>query len=251
MNAGKIKAVLFIIVFLLVVALVCAWVTGGEAPGKVTESSNDPIVIPIVPTDPNNPRPTTAPAVPTPGVTASPSAPSTGATPAPGNVEIPTPTATPEPAPTQVPHNTPDPNATAAPQVTTAPSSGNPIATGSFASKTGTGLDMRADWSVVITGANTATVTVNVYSVSYSLYLNENDYGLKISLGNQYTSAATPSLSYDGSSQKATLIGTKSFSVDTSKGAVSLPLAVEWHYMGSYGGVEIDVIECGGKIAFG
>lgn len=249
MNAGKIKAVLFIIVFLLVVALVCAWVTGGEAPSKETDTNNDPIVIPIAPPDPNKVQPTTAPAAPTPNV------PESQQTPGTGDISVPNPTAAPQttaaPQATEAPANTPAPTGTAAPQPTTAPASGSPIATGSFSSQTGTGLNMRADWSVVVTGANSATVTVDVYAISYSLYLTENDSGLKISLGNQYTSAATTGLSYENNAQKTTLLGTKSFTVDTSKGTVSLPLAVEWHYMGSYGGVEIDVIECGGTVAFG
>ena len=255
MNAGKIKAVLFIIVFLLVVALACAWVTGGDTPTKENTSNNEPIVVPIATADPNKPQPTSAPATPTPQTP-------TPQTPAPqqnngngGNGEVnvanPTPTPTAAPSATPAPGNTPDPAATAAPQVTTAPTSGNPIANGSFTSKTGTGLEMRAEWSAVATGTNTATVTVNVYAISYSLYLTENDSGLKISLGNQYTSAATAGLSYSNNAQKTTLLGTKSFTIDTSKGKVDLPLAIEWHYMGSYGGVAIDVIECGGNVKFG
>lgn len=252
MNAGKIKAVLFIIVFLLVVALVCAWVTGGDTPTKENTSSNEPIVVPIASPDPNKPQPTSAPATPTPQ-TPAPQTPAPQQNNGNGEVQVPNPTPTPTvaPAATQAPANTPDPSATAAPQVTTAPTSGNPIADGSFTSRTGTGLDMRADWSAVATGNNTATVTVNVYAISYSLYLAENENGLKISLGNQYTTAATTGLEYGSNNQKTTLLGTKSFSIDTSKGKVNLPLAIEWHYMGSYGGVAIDVIECGGNVAFG
>lgn len=253
MNAGKIKAVLFIIVFLLIVALVCAWVTGGDAPTKVNTSSDDPIVVPIATADPNKPQPTSAPATPTPQTPAPQQNNGTQQNNGNGEVQVanPTPTPTAAPAATPAPANTPDPAATAAPQVTTAPTSGNSIASGSFTSKTGTGLDMRAEWSAVATGNNTATVTVNVYAVSYSLYLAENEYGLKLSLGNQYTTAPTTGLEYSGNSQKTTLLGTKSFSIDVSKGKVTLPLAIEWHYMGSYGGVAIDVIECGGNVVIG
>ena len=44
MNKGRIKAVLFIIVFLLIVAVVCSWLTGTD---KKTEPENEPTPPPV------------------------------------------------------------------------------------------------------------------------------------------------------------------------------------------------------------
>ena len=94
MNKGRIKAVLLIVVFLLVVAVICSWLTGtdkkDEQPADITnppEESSNVIVI-----DPNGSQSTAPVTTPAPPASSAP---------------VPTPTPVPTPAPTPTPTPTP------------------------------------------------------------------------------------------------------------------------------------------------
>lgn len=56
-------------------------------------------------------------------------------------------------------------------------------------------------------------------------------------------------MDYDGAEAINTVLAEKTFTVDLAQGeSDSLTLAVEWHFGGTYGDVELPVIECGGSI---
>ena len=212
-NKGRIKAVVLIIVFLLVVAVICSWLTGtdkkDEQPGENTappEESSSVIVI-----DPNGSQ-STAP------------------------VNTPAPTATPAPAPTPTP--------------TPTPQYGDKLGSGTFKSETGVPINLRADWSVKTTSASQVEVTIKVSVDSYAIHLQAVPYAVKLSVNGEYVTMDAPAVDYDGSAATNTVFGSKTFTVNLSEGSsANIPVAIEWHFGGTYGGEEIDVIECGGTIS--
>ena len=225
MNKGRIKAVVLIIVFLLVVAVICSWLTGtdkkDEQPAENTnppEESSNVIVI-----DPNGSQ-STAPAT----------------TPAP--TPVPTPTPTPAPTPTPTPAPTPTPTPT--------PTYGDNLGSGTFKSETGVPINLKADWSVKTISASQVEVTIKVSVDSYAIHLQAVPYAVKLSVNGEYVTMDAPAVDYDGSAATNTVFGTKTFTVNLSEGSsANIPVAIEWHFGGTYGGQEIDVIECGGTIS--
>ena len=217
MNKGRIKAVVLIIVFLLVVAVICSWLTGtdkkDEQPGENTappEESSSVIVI-----DPNGSQSTAPVTTPTPA---------------------PTPTPTPTPAPTPTP--------------TPTPQYGDNLGSGTFKSETGVPINLRADWSVKTTSASQVEVTIKVSVDSYAIHLQAVPYAVKLSVNGEYVTMDAPAVDYDGSAATNTVFGSKTFTVNLSEGSsANIPVAIEWHFGGTYGGEEIDVIECGGTIS--
>ena len=148
------------------------------------------------------------------------------------------------------------------PGATTAPSddsgssrSGIPVGTnigsGSFRSDTGTGLNIRADWAAVISGQATVDITVTVYAECYSLYTTATPGALNIALDGQYVSLASPAIERDGTAGAGSVeINSRTFTVSLVSGEHrEIPLDVTWLYRGSYSGVSLDTIECGGNIA--
>lgn len=227
MNKGRIKAVVLIIVFLLVVAVICSWLTNtdkkDEQPAENTnppEESSNVIVI-----DPNSNQ-STAPVN----------------TPAPTPTPVPTPTPTPAPTPTPTPAPTPTPTPT--------PQYGDNLGSGTFKSDTGVPINLKADWSVKTISASQVEVTVKVSVDSYAIHLQAVPYAVKLSVNGEYVTMDAPAVDYDGSAATNTVFGTKTFTVSLSEGSsANIPVAIEWHFGGTYGGQEIDVIECGGTIS--
>ena len=224
-NKGRIKAVLLIIVFLLVVALICSWLTNTdkteEQPAENTnppEESSNVIVI-----DPNG----TQSAAPV-------------NTPAPATTPAPTPTPTPAPTPTPVPTPTPTPT----------PQYGDSLGSGSFKSDTGLPINLRADWSVKTVSASQVEVTIKVSVDSYAIHLQAVPYAVKLNVNGEYVSMDAPAVDYDGSAATNTVFGSKTFTVNLSEGSsANIPVAIEWHFGGTYGGEQLDVLECGGTIS--
>lgn len=225
MNKGRIKAVVLIIVFLLVVAVICSWLTNtdkkDEKPADNTnppEESSNVIVI-----DPNGSQ-STAP-VNTPAPT-----------------PVPTPTPTPAPTPTPTPAPTPTPTPT--------PQYGDNLGSGTFKSDTGVPINLKADWGVKTISASQVEVTIKVSVDSYAIHLQAVPYAVKLSVNGEYVTMDAPAVDYDGSAATNTVFGTKTFTVNLSEGSsANIPVAIEWHFGGTYGGQEIDVIECGGTIS--
>ena len=227
MNKGRIKAVVLIIVFLLVVAVICSWLTNtdkkDEQPADNTnppEESSNVIVI-----DPNSTQ-STAPVN----------------TPAPTPTPVPTPTPTPAPTPTPTPAPTPTPTPT--------PTYGDNLGSGTFKSETGVPINLKADWSVKTISASQVEVTIKVSVDSYAIHLQAVPYAVKMSVNGEYVTMDAPAVDYDGSAATNTVFGSKTFKVSLSEGSsTNIPVAIEWHFGGTYGGQEIDVIECGGTIS--
>ncbi len=162
----------------------------------------------------------------------------------------PTPVATPTPAPTPVPTPVPTPLPTTAP--TTVPVN-TTLASGSFSSQTGSWLNITADWSVTTLDAERVQVTVSVSAVSYALHYTSFPRSLNVSLDGQYVTLDPASITYDGKEQAVSPLGTTNFTVELpANSSKAMTLQVEWQFNGEMGGpngrMMLPTIECGGII---
>lgn len=222
---NKLVIVLFIVVFVLLLAVIWSLLTDGQDVTNIddirlnaTETSS-PVVNPI--------------STPTPDVSAEP-------TPAPTLLPLPTVEPTPTPEPTPIP--TPEPTPVQIPV-------GTQLGAGSFESVSPvSGLNIVADWTAETVDDNTVSVKVTVSAKSYSLHL-EPARSLNIALGEQYITLDVPALTYDGSALALNELAGTTFNITLPVGASnSYTLAVEWHFGGAYMNTPIDVLECGGTI---
>lgn len=219
---NKITAILFIVVFLLIVAVVFTFFSSfdkkpAETPGLPSEEPGDAII--DYSPESSQPVETVAPSQP---------------------AETPDPTPTPTPTPSPTPSAEPS-----------APASyGDELASGSFKSDTGAKLDIHADWTAKTASSSQVEVTVKVMLDSYSLHLQAVPNSVNVNLAGQYVSLDAPAVEYDGAPALTTELASKTFTVDLAEGQSSdLSLAVEWHFGGSYGNMDLPVIECGGTIS--
>lgn len=233
MSKGRIKAVLFIIVFLLVIAVAVNLLMDMQSERKADAApTNDPYantVTPSVETQPALETPQPTPAI----------APSTA------------PTATPVPTtqvPTQAPTPTPVPTATPEPVQPVIPQ-GEVIGSGSFTSDTGTPLNLRADWTATVLDAERVEVTVNVYLVSYQIEVRELYNAVNVSVGDQYASENSPAIKWENNTKLETLLASTVHTLSLPSGSsASFPLAAQYQFGGTYSKVDLPVIECGGTI---
>lgn len=234
MSKGRIKAVLFIIVFLLVIAVAVNLLMDMQSERKADATpTNDPYANTVTPSVETQPS-VIETAQPTPAI-----APSTvpTATPVPA-----TPVPTQTPAPTPVPTATPEPVQPVIPQ-------GEVIGSGSFTSDTGTPLNLRADWTATVLDAERVEVTVNVYLVSYQIEVRELYNAVNVSVGDQYASADSPAIKWENNTKLETLLASTVHTLSLPSGSsASFPLAAQYQFGGTYSKVDLPVIECGGTI---
>ena len=240
---GKITAVLFILVFLLVVAVVFTFLTSLDR--RREAEASQPVNNEVVVTE-NTPAPTEAPfEAPQQSVQVTPAA-AAPAVPA----ATPAPTPAQESAPAAAVIETPIPAATPAASVGTTPA-GTLLGSGTFTSRTGAHIDIHADWEARVSNAEEISILVTVTLDSYSIYVNNLPNSVNIGLNGQYVSLEFPAISYDSNTaQLHTELGKQSFTVQLPEGSSrELDLQAEWHWGGTYGGMDIPVIECGGTFS--
>jgi len=258
LSKGKIRAILLFVVLLLAAAVVASWLSSLDerpqfavptlpAPPASVIPDGSPLPAPAptpMPVVTSAPAPTAAPApvhTPTPVATQTPVA-----TPKP--VVIPASTPAPTPVPTPAPTPVPTPEPTAAPHPV--PSYGQTIASGSFASNTGVGLNLQADWTARAVSATQVELTVSVSISSYSLQLSALPGGVILALDAQSVRMDQPAVNIEENGYHLTPIGSRSFTLDLAEGgSASYLLHVEWLFGGSYSGQEMPEIDCGGNIA--
>ena len=273
MKNNRTTALLMLLVFLLVVAVVIIFLTGLD---RNTNSGN-PYENVTVTTQPEAPVETPeATPVPTTAPTSAPvyyppttAAPVHTATPVQGGgagqAAIPAQAATPAPTPTPVtaiedggilPVQQLIP---VVPGVNDGASTGDagntiPIGTvigsGQFRSDTGTALNIHADWTASINDPQSVNVTVTVFADHYSLMTTATPGALQVSVDGQYVSLGSPAIENDGTTGLAmTQINSHTFQVPLTSGDIrTVPVQVVWQYRGSYSGVDLPTIECGGSI---
>ena len=127
---------------------------------------------------------------------------------------------------------------------------GTSLGNGTFRSDSGTSINIHADWSALVSGPNTADITVTAYVDSYSLYTTASPDVLNIAVDGQYFSLASPAIEIPTTTQPvSTKINSRTVTVTLSGGDTrAIPVEVIWHYRGTYGSTYLDSIECGGNI---
>ena len=229
MDKRRIKAVIFILLFLLVMAV---------AVNLLLDMEKDKREVVHLPGESAAPAPTEAPA-PTP----------VPATPAP------TPVPTPTPEPTRDPYidtpATPVPTLQPLPTPTGTPTpEGEELGTGTFRSETGVGLNVRAEWTANVMDAKHVKVTVQIWLDSYSLHLIQVNNCVNVSVGESYVTANAPAVDIDDNGAHQTLLATTEHVVNLADGeSRSFPVQVEYQFGGVYQQQELPVIECGGAIS--
>lgn len=220
MDKGRIKAVLFILLFLLVLAI---------AVYLLLDIEMDKREVVQLPTP--SPAATEAPATPAP-------------TPVPTMAPTPAPTPVPTPAPTPAPTPTPTP-----PPTPTPIPEGKELGKGVFRSETGVGLNLRAVWTARVMDEKHVKVTVEVWLDSYSLHIVRVNNCVNVSVGDSYVSANAPAVDWDDNNLHENLLATTEHVLNLTDGeSRSLPLQVEYQFGGTYQKQELPVIECGGYI---
>jgi len=224
MNSGKIKAVLFIIVFLLVTAVVASWFVSRDPAETGDPAAADATIQPVEDTPVVvTPEPTAVLITPQPKVTPS----------------IPAPTPKPTPVPTPVPTPTPAP--------TPEPVYGVTLGEGSFASQYGLGIDLVVDWSVTTLNANEVSVTVTARVLSRAVDSGAMPLGFNV--GGQYVTLTASEVHYGGADLAYNRLGSQTFTVTAPAGQITeIPVQANWQFNGVYAGNDIPVLECGGYI---
>ena len=112
-------------------------------------------------------------------------------------------------------------------------------------------MNIRADWKAVIEDAEHVKVLVDVYLESYQINLIAVDRAVNVSVGDVYVSSGAPAVEWDQNVQIDTLMASTEhlLYMPSGSGAASFPVAVEYHFGGTYSKVELPVIECGGSIS--
>ena len=236
MDKRRIKAVVFLIVFLLVMAVAVNLLLDMEREKR--EVVHLPTEAPVTAAPTETPAPTAAP-TPIPAETPAPTE-----TPSPTRdpyVDVPeTPQPTLQPLPTEAPAETPAP--------VSAPV-GAELGSGVFQSETGVALNLRALWTANVLDAQHVQVRVQVYLDSYSLQIIEARNSLHVSVGDSFKSTDTPAVDHEQNVKLETLLGTTEHIVELADGeSGSFPVQVEYAFGGTYMKKELPVIECGGSI---
>ena len=234
MDIRRIKAVLFVVVFLLVMAVAVNLLVDMQNTRKeVNVSDNAPSIVtpPVEMTVEPAPVQTAAPA-PAPTLAPVP-------TPEPTDVLVATAPPTPEPTPTPTPVPTPTPIPV-----------GETIGKGSFRSDTGVPMNIRADWTAVIEDAEHVKVMVDVYLESYQINLIAVDRAVNVSVGDVYVTSGAPAVEWDQNVQIDTLMASTEhlLYMPSGVGEDTFPVAVEYHFGGTYSGKSLPTVTCGGEI---
>ena len=226
---GKIVAVLFVIVFVLLIAVVFSLLNDNTSTADISsyriqsQNTDGGIVSGI-----ETPPPTAAPAVEwLPNSTPVPSTAPVAQTPAP----TPTPVPTPTPAPAHA-----------------------VIGSGTVESNSGTYLNITADWTATTVSDSQVEITVKVNAKSYQLDYTGFPNSVHIAVGDKYESCAANTVSYTENKLALNELATHTITVDLPAGTSnSYTLQVTWDFNGVYGSptmgpVPIQSLECGGTI---
>lgn len=122
---------------------------------------------------------------------------------------------------------------------------GQTVAVGSFASQTGTQLNLLVNWSISMDGAGQRTLNVTVSATSYSLYAAGIAGGLELIVNGMCYTTTPNAVNYSGRSMAAHTLG--SFTIPNIYGAASI--TANWVFNGSYSGTWLGTISASGIAA--
>lgn len=124
---------------------------------------------------------------------------------------------------------------------------GEIIGSGTMASNTGVPINLRVDWTAVSISATEVRVTVTVKLEHYQL--NTGSRNVTVSLAGNSESFYGPEIQYNDGGFRSTEMGSRSFVINLAPGETASPvLYAGWSYNGSYSGTQLNVIEVNGNI---
>ncbi len=124
--------------------------------------------------------------------------------------------------------------------------SGEVIASGSFASQTGTSLNLLVMWEAAADAFGQKTLNVRVCTTSYSLYSGALANAVELTV-NGMTYCATPNaVNYGGNSIATNVLA--SFSIPNAASPASITAV--WHFNGTYSNVSMPTITASGIAQF-
>ena len=120
---------------------------------------------------------------------------------------------------------------------------GQVTSSGSFASSTGTALNIIVYWSVVSDGLQ-KTLNVTVSSTSYSRHCIGSYGGVELSVNGMVYTSSTPAIDYSGNT--VTSFTLANFSIPNVSGALNLTAV--WHFNGTYSNTPIGDVRASGTV---
>lgn len=122
--------------------------------------------------------------------------------------------------------------------------SGGAISSGSFASSTGTQLNIVVYWTVRADSFGQKNLDVTVSSSSYSLFCTGSAGGVELTVNGMTFVSGSPAIQYGGNSMVMNTLA--SFSVPNLSGPVTL--SAVWHFNGTYSNIPIGDIRATGTV---
>ena len=170
---------------------------------------------------------------------------------APSAAPSPSPEASPSPEPT--PDPTPVPEPTPTPEATPSPTPAQTVlGQGSFASDTGTALNLLVTWTATASGADSASLLLEISTQSYSFFTSALPGSLTLTVNGESYVLDSPEIAYDGTEPVTTLLASRTVTIPLdTQGKAAAEIRVLWNYRGSYGGTELETISAAGTAAIG
>ena len=219
MDKSKIKATIIILVILVVCAAVAALATGrtlSKKSGSDTAQSASPSAqTSQAPEDTQQPQDSAAP------------------------------TDTPEPS------QTAEPEATQKPETSKAPATSRKVSgSGSFASNTGTPLNLVVDWSAKALSDSEIQVTFEMYLNCYTINATPKPGGASITVNGQTYTASTPALQSSSATPTTVRLCTKTVTMSLAAGeSLDVPVSASWAFGGKYSDVDLTTIDAAGTMS--
>ncbi|MBQ9661802.1 MAG: hypothetical protein IJV40_01475 [Oscillospiraceae bacterium] len=123
---------------------------------------------------------------------------------------------------------------------------GEVVSSGSFASQTGTSLNLLVSWNVTSDGIGQKTLNVTVATTSYSLYTGALVNAVELTVNGMMYLATPNAVNYGGNSLATNVLA--GFSIPNVTGPASITAV--WHFNGTYSGVAMNTITASGVAAF-
>ena len=118
------------------------------------------------------------------------------------------------------------------------------IGSGSFRSSTGVNLNLVTKWSCTTTDSGNASLKLDFYVESYTIYAAACPAALTITAYGVTSALDMPDLSLETSALTQTHVGSKNYNISITDGnTATVPIAVKWYFGGVYSGVDLSVIE--------
>lgn len=149
------------------------------------------------------------------------------------------PTAQPTAKPTAAPTVAPTPIVTETPRTL--------VNQGSFASDTGTALNIVVRWAAYTAGGGNTELEIDISASHYSFYTSALPGSITLTVNGASYTLGSPEIQYGGDAQLSTLLCEKTLSITSD----SVDIGVVWSYRGSYGGTELDEISAYGTANIG